>query len=239
MGKNSDSDFEALRRRGQSRVVLLALLFVLPVCAAYLLYFVVPKWMPAATTNQGTLVQPPQPLFLYKQRPVPANVPHGEDQKPLPRATLKQLKLVRADGAEVSPTLFWGKWTFVQIARGTCGDACKRRLYETRQIRIGTGKERRRVRRILIVLSPEHWQAWRNKVKANDPYLVLLRGTKADAAPLLQFFSDASRNSSDSPFHLVYLLDPLGNWVLYYRPEVPAKGIQKDLHHLMRLSQVG
>src|SRR5699024_8771230 len=170
---------------------------------------------------------------------VPVDMPHGEDQKPIPRSTLKKLKLVRAGGTESSPALFWGKWTFVQIARGTCGDACKRRLYETRQIRIGTGKERQRVRRILIVLSPEHWQAWRGKVEANDPHLVLLRGTEGGAAPLLEFFSSASSASKDNPSQLVYLLDPLRNWIMYYRPDVGAKGIQKDLNHLMRVSQIG
>lgn len=234
----SNSDSENFKRRGQWKVVLLAVLFVLPLFAAYLLYFAVPEWQPGSKTNHGTLVQPPQPLFRYKQRPIPVNLPHGEDQKPVPRAVLKKLNLVREDGSAVSPRIFWGKWTFVQIAGDSCGDACKERLYETRQIRIGAGKEHHRIRRILIVQSPDHWQSWRKKVDANDPHLVLLRATKEGAAPLLQFFARATENTRNSPFRLVYLLDPLGNWVLYYPPEVPAKGIQKDLRHLMRISEI-
>jgi hypothetical protein len=39
--------------------------------------------------------------------------------------------------------------------------------------------------------------------------------------------------------HQVYLLDPLGNWLMYYRAEDPPRGILKDLKKLLRLSHIG
>jgi len=39
--------------------------------------------------------------------------------------------------------------------------------------------------------------------------------------------------------HALYLLDPLGNWLMVYAGDVAARGLHRDLKKLLRVSQVG
>jgi hypothetical protein len=39
--------------------------------------------------------------------------------------------------------------------------------------------------------------------------------------------------------HRIYLVDPLGNVMMFYPAGAPAKGMLEDMKRLLRLSQIG
>lgn len=114
-------------QRSRAALILVALLFVAPILAAWILH--ASGYRATATVNHGDLVKPPRPL--------------GE-------------LAVRALGAEAGvPAGFpQGKWTFVYIQRGPCEATCREALYKMRQVRLAQGKNLQRVQRLLLWLGP-------------------------------------------------------------------------------------
>ena len=65
------------------------------------------------------------------------------------------------------------------------------------------------------------------------PDLIVIRATPA-AAPLLALLPDGG---SAEP--RVYLIDPLGNLMMFYDADVKPKGMLEDIKRLLRLSSIG
>jgi hypothetical protein len=64
------------------------------------------------------------------------------------------------------------------------------------------------------------------------PDLITIRATAA-AAPLLALLPSEAQKPR------VYLIDPLGNLMMFYPADVKAKGMLEDLKRLLRLSSIG
>ncbi len=147
------SDTPATSRRGQWLVVGLAILFMGPLAAAWIMYFS-GDWAPGETSNKGELISPPRPL---------------------PEAALDL-----AGGGTTASDFPYGAWTLYLRNADGCGDGCRDRLYLMRQSHIALGKEAERVRRVLLVEGAAPDAEW---LAAEHPELlvVLAEGAAADA----------------------------------------------------------
>jgi hypothetical protein len=112
---------------GRRQLLILGLLFLLPVVAAYVAYFFFP---PSGRTNYGELIE---------QRDV------GD----FPLAPLATAAGSVPEGASMASLR--GRWVFVVAAPAACDDRCRRDLYNIRQVRLTTGDERDRIERLWIV----------------------------------------------------------------------------------------
>ncbi|MCH9827120.1 MAG: hypothetical protein K0U79_05150 [Gammaproteobacteria bacterium] len=148
-----------------------------------------------------------------------------EPARPLP----DKLPLTTADGLAADLEVFYGRWTLVQRTGASCDEACTERLYLTRQVRTTLNKDEERLRRILIAETPVAAERMREQLAELHPDLVIL------ADPLEQFRAFFADRGDD----VLYLLDPIGNWMMSYPQDVEPKGLQKDLKHLLRISQMG
>lgn len=172
---------------------------VLPMLAAVVLYSR-HDWLPQGLTNHGELITPPIPL-----------ADHG---------------LMRTDGSgKLALGALHGDWLMVALADADCGEACRKRTYDLRQIRLATGAERDRVQRIVVFTAPPAATAL---ARLRDAYPRL---------PLTQAPPDTARLGLDGAPGTVYLIDPMGNLMMRYTPSAPASDILKDLKHLLRISQ--
>jgi hypothetical protein len=75
------------------------------------------------------------------------------------------------------------------------------------------------------------------------PDLIAIRLDPA-AAPLLALLphrgpGDASAGGRDATAEPVYLIDPLGNLMMFYAPDAKPKGMLEDMKRLLRLSHIG
>lgn len=148
--------------------------------------------------------------------------------RPLPALALPLLSSER----RTDPQFLKGKWTFLYVQRGPCDDECRRHLYDTRQVRLALDREMNRVQRVFIGDAdccdlPE--------LKAAHPDLTVIRASSADDAllALLPMRADAINA------HRVYLIDPLGNAMMFYAPDAKPKGMLEDMKRLLRLSSIG
>jgi hypothetical protein len=115
--------------------------------------------------------------------------------------------------------------------------ACEKALYNLRQIRTATGKDRDRVARAILTLTSS---------STTDPHLTALLQTDfqgtvhltVERAVFLQFLKNTvSKNSAQEGG--IYLVDPLGNILLFYSQAAKPMDIFNDLTHVLKLSNIG
>lgn len=169
---------------------------------------------------------------LFPQYAPDSRSNHGhllDPARPLPAVDLPGYQRPAIDG-----DYFHGKWTLLYVGDGNCEDLCQRRLYYTRQIRTATGRHRHRVQRLYLI-------AERNAVPSRllrEAHPQLAIGfLPEDAKPLRRTLTANGKEPVGAD--RVFIIDPLGNVVMYYEPDAAADGMLDDLKHLLRLSRVG
>ena len=193
-------------------LVLLGLLFLSPVLVAWFMHMSGEEvWRPGGTTNRGTLIDPPRPLAL----------PAG---------------LADRAGEGVAEDYLRGKWTLLYIDDNSCGERCQYNLYKMRQVRLSQGENIRRVQRLFLVTGAESLQPLEAAL-ADYPNLLTATLPEAQAVTLAPLFSIDEVPVQDSG--RIYLVDPLGNLMMYYRPEAEPRGMIKDLQRLLKYSRIG
>ena len=207
MTSNSGEEASLGRRRAQ--LVMLALLFMAPVMAAWVAWQYVGEHGVGETTNAGQLVVPAQ--------------------------RLPELPLVGLDGGPLNERALRSRWTYVMFApAGGCDAGCEQWLYETRQLRISINKDFPRVHRLLILDTrpgPETLTA----LEQDHPDLTLAFATGEEMAAVRRTFAAAAPAGGSH----VFLVDPLGNVMMTYDARVDFKGMFKDLRKLLKVSQIG
>lgn len=141
-------------------------------------------------------------------------------QRPLPAFTG-----LDAQGHAVPLSDLKNQWLLVSVAGSGCNEACQQRLYLQRQLRETLGKEKDRLdwvwlRTDATPLTPELLQA--------TSAAVVLQVNPEQLAGWLE--PAAGQQIED---HL-YLVDPLGNWMMRFPAPIDAKQAKRDLDRLLR-----
>ena len=166
-------------------------------------------------------------LTYYVIRPETRRV-FGElvdPQRPLP-----DLVGAALDGLPVNLRTLRGQWLLVSVAGGACDASCQQHLYLQRQVRQSLGKDKDRVDRVWLV---------------NDatPIAADLRPALKDATvlrlepgALAQWLKPSDGHRLEE--HL-YLVDPLGNWMIRFPAALDMAGAaraKRDLERVLRAS---
>ncbi|GAC1496027.1 MAG: hypothetical protein NVS1B6_00760 [Steroidobacteraceae bacterium] len=150
-----------------------------------------------------------------------------------PARPLPALALPRLEGGATDQYFLKGKWTLLYAQFGPCAAACRTRLYDTRQVRLALDRDMNRVQRVLIAGG----ECCDSKfLQEQHPDLIAIRAGAA-AAPVLALLPGGDESSAEAP--RVYLIDPLGNLMMFYPAGSKSKGILKDMKRLLRLSSIG
>jgi cytochrome oxidase Cu insertion factor (SCO1/SenC/PrrC family) len=197
--------------RRQRRILIgVALMFFAPLALSFYLYYG-KYWHPGARVNAGELIDPARPLPALAL-PLAAAAPGGAMQ--------------------TNPQFLKGKWTFLYLQHGRCDAECRRHLYDTRQVRLALDREMDRVQRVFIGDSD---CCDLTELLSAHPDLIAVRASAADE-PLLALLPQRS-GALDS--HRIYVIDPLGNLMMFYAADAKPKGMLEDMKRLLRLSSIG
>ena len=148
-----------------------------------------------------------------------------DPQRPLPAATTQTL-----DGQAGELTALKGQWLLLSVAGGACADRCEKNLYFQRQLREALGKEKDRLDRVWLV---NDGVAVRNALL---PALASSTVLRVAPAALSQWLEPAAGQRLQD--HL-YLVDPMGNWMMRFPADMDAAAAAKarrDLERLLRAS---
>lgn len=126
-----------------------------------------------------------------------------------------------------------GKWTLLYWAEGRCAARCRAALYKTRQVRWSLDRDRDRVQRIFLA-SGEccDWPL----LKTQHPDLLTVRAD-LHSNSLLDLMPEVGVAPQFAG--RTYLVDPLGNLMMYYRDDAPPEGMLEDLQRLLKFSHIG
>ena len=184
------------------------MLLVLLVCAAPVIasYFSFYVLRPQGRSNYAALIQP---------------------SRSLPALALRDL-----DGQPVAAASLRGQWLLLALGPARCTDACERRLYVQRQLREMLGREKDRLDKLWLVTDSGHVPALlRASLQVGGPADVTI--LHADRAALAQWLEPQSGQALED--HL-YLVDPMGEWMMRVPVEPDPTRFKRDLERLLRAS---
>lgn len=146
-----------------------------------------------------------------------------DPQRPLPDQAATDL-----EGRAVNLRQLKGQWLLVSVAGGACAADCPQNLYLQRQLRESLGREKDRLDRVWLI---------DDGAPVAEPLRPALKDAtvlRVPAAQLAQWLAPAPGQPLEA--HL-YLVDPLGNWMLRFPAHIDAAGAAKakrDLERLLR-----
>ena len=120
-------------------------------------------------------------------------------------------------------------WVLLYMNASECGDSCRDALYKARQARLMLGKEMDRVSRAFL-----HGDTPPDTVFLAEEHPGLTTIEDSGLAGLLN-----NKRPADVPAGGYFLIDPHGNLVMYFRPDLDPADMVDDIKHLLRLSRIG
>lgn len=184
------------------------MLLVLLVCAAPVIasYLAFYVLRPQARSNYATLIQP--------SRSLPALALRNLDGQPVVAASLR------------------GQWLLVALGPARCTDGCERRLYVQRQLREMLGRDKDRLDKLWLVTDAGEVPAsLRASLQTGGPADVTI--LRADGAALARWLEPQTGQALED--HL-YLVDPMGEWMMRVPAEPDPTRLKRDLERLLRAS---
>lgn len=199
----------AVERASSSKWVPALVLIVAILPVAASISLYVSGWRPSATVNHGDLIAPARKLTDTPMLDIDGKTAHFSD--------------------------LHGKWGMLYFGSSACPEGCMQNLFRMRQIYIAQGKDSERVERVFIT---------------NDGAPSTLKGKLADYAGMHIWTADgaalpviASDFGTDATQlmqqHNIYLIDPMGNLIMRFAPNLDPAGMRKDLERLLKYSGAG
>lgn len=157
---------------------------------------------------------------------------HGQLQQPPRPLSLSELR--DASGDSFAAANWKEKWSLLTISPQGCPADCMERMRVMRQVHAALNKEIGRLQRVLLLPSGAPEEVVRT-LRETYPDLHVLTG--AGAADLAMQFDVAGESAGGGG--KLYLVDPLGNWMMTYPHNFDPKGLLSDLQRLLKYSWVG
>lgn len=212
---NNKRVMSAGRQRGflssRQGLVLLGLLFMTPAFVAWVMHNSSEEgWRPEGTTNRGMLVHPARPLTF------PAD-------------------LMVADAS--ANDYLQGMWTLLYIGDSDCDEVCNNNLYKMRQVNIAQNENMKRVQRLYLVRGAALSGTLGALLEKEYSKMEVVLFPDAQAQQLAPDFmvDGVSMEGAER----VYIIDPLGNLMMYYPADADPGGMLKDLKKLLKYSKIG
>jgi hypothetical protein len=149
-----------------------------------------------------------------------------QPQKPLPA----DLPLADLQGRAVAPASLKGQWLMIVVSSAACNAVCEKQLWVQRQLRETLGREKERVDKVWLIDD------------AGTPRAETLQGVtvhteatvlRAPAAAIAAWLQPAEGHALED--HL-YIVDPLGNWMMRVPPDPDPSKLKRDVEKLLRAS---
>jgi len=125
--------------------------------------------------------------------------------------------------------LYQQSWVLLYAQDTACDADCQDALYKLRQSRLMLGKEMDRLTRVFL-----HGNTPPDAVFLADKYAGLMTMEDSNLTKLLN-----SKKPANLPANGYYLIDPLGNLVMYFQPDLDPSEMVDDIKRLLKLSRIG
>lgn len=120
-------------------------------------------------------------------------------------------------------------WALIFVQDGPCATECRDALYKQRQVRLMLGNDMTRVLRVLL-----HGPEAPDTLFLENEQAGLIALEEPAARRLL--LDITPRGAGPGGF---WLVDPLGNAIMYFPDDILPRDLVEDLEHLLDLSRIG
>lgn len=161
-------------------------------------------------------------LFFLEYRP---ESKHYGDLIPITKVTGTGTN--QADNTILRMKDLHGKWVLLTVDSGQCDEACQKKLYFMRQVRLVQNKEKHRIERLWLI---------NDDVKPDSELAKKYEGTffvSAQNSEILSFIE-----TKESQTKHIYLIDPLGNLMMRFPENVDGTKMGHDIKRLLHVSQL-
>lgn len=223
-----------------SRLKLAALMaaFIGPVLVAVAVYLNPGAWAPPASSH-GEIIDPVVVLDEFRAEAAggsDAGVSGGANAADADAGIAADAGVdtgtsIAADAAADALDIgfFRGHWTLLLWGGADCGLDCEAGLFKMRQARLALGRHRARVRTAYLLAPGEPFEIRPPQLLRRHPRLAVARLN--GGARVVRALSALAPG--------VYIVDPNGNLMMGYAASATARGITRDLKHLLRTSRIG
>ena len=198
-------------------LLIIAAMFLLPLLLAWLMYSGSLDFKPSSTRNLGTLVEPPVPVDWT-----------------VTAMLAGEANLVAR--FEQSEGVFDEHWVILQPVQAGCNDSCLRKVSDLRQIHLAAGRQQLRIR-LALLLEDSSPAGQAQKLLAIYPQFHLI---KDPSGLLWEVLAGIQQHLSGQagPEKGAYMIDPLGNIMMYYAAGSDPNHIKQDLKRLLTWSKL-
>jgi hypothetical protein len=121
------------------------------------------------------------------------------------------------------------QWIMLYGNNTACATACRDALLRLRQTRLMLGNDMNRVGRVFL-----HGESSPDRVFLDENHAGLATLTDEELRRLL-----TDKQPADLLPGGIFLIDPLGNLIMYFAPDIEPGDMVDDIRHLLDLSRIG
>jgi len=127
-----------------------------------------------------------------------------------------------------------GSWILVSIGKSSCAESCQQNLYKMRQIRKAVGEDRSRINRVFLLSDTSEIDSFKTLLPDYQGMHVI-KPSNETYQQFITNFSIAGEATEDG----IFIIDPLGNYMMAYPKDADAEKILKDVRRLLKVSKIG
>lgn len=207
-------------KRNYKVLWIMIFLFALPYVAAMYVYLNRDELEIGKQSNYGNLISP---------------------AKKLPAVSMTT---INGDAASFDDAEIKGKWLMLTISSASCETACMDNMYKMRQLRKAAAENSLRLQRIFLLSDNQNMETLQNRLQEygcmktqihDTECLKIMRYDAATSDTLFAFFKMEGQAVNDG----IYIIDPLGQYMMYYPPDADPRKMLKDIERLLKTSQIG
>ncbi len=145
-----------------------------------------------------------------------------------PAQPIEVVEVDLSTGEQLNLDQLQGKWTYILYAPNGCDLNCEASLFKLRQTRIATGREANRIQSFIVTNinhTSEKILSRYSQIKSGHQIKLKLEGSTEDK----QYLESGK----------VYLIDPIGNFMMEYDVNSTSRGMLKDIKKLLKISNIG
>lgn len=163
---------------------------------------------------------------FYVARPSGGGAAYGSLIQPT--VAMPDLAANDLQGASVPLRSLKGQWLLIVVGPAACDAGCEQRLFVQRQLREMLGRERERIDKVWLITDEAPLKPQLQQALTAAPAAIVLR-VRADAVRAW-LKPDAGRSLEQ---HL-YLVDPMGEWMMRMPVAPDPSKVKHDLERLLR-----
>ena len=150
----------------------------------------------------------------------------------VPVIDIEKLSLTDKSGTKLSRKELTATWRMMYFVNNDCDKVCVQELYHMRQINVALGKNADRFKYMIVHLGT-----------MSSTFTELVRKEHPNAlhayANIHNVKSIFAKNSPELFSDAIFIMDPIGNIMMKFSPEISPNLILKDLNLLLKVSRIG